>query len=95
MKDLNPIIRNAIATALYAVAHAADNPLARAYVLFQFRLIPDYWEPPELSKKFSLDEFLDDLKQTYRHSGENLSESEFEERAERILNMSIDVERKF
>src|SRR5262245_14361917 len=61
MKELNPIIRDEIATALYALEHAEDNPLAMAYVLHQFRLIPDYWEPPELSGKFSLDEFLDDL----------------------------------
>jgi hypothetical protein len=95
MKELNPIIRNAIATALYAVEHAEDNPLAMAYVLHQFRLIPNYWEPPELSGKFSLDEFLDDLRRSYRHFGENLSEAEFEERAERILNMSVDAEWKF
>jgi hypothetical protein len=94
MKELNPIVRNAIATALYAVEHAEDNPLAMAYVLHQFRLIPSYWEPPELSKNFSLDEFLDNLKKSYRHFGENFSEAEFEERAETILNMSVDIESK-
>jgi hypothetical protein len=47
MAELNPIIRNAIATALYAFLNQ-DDPRCRYFVQFQQMLIPDYWEPPEL-----------------------------------------------
>jgi hypothetical protein len=48
MKELNPIIRNAIYTALDAAANAATSEAADHFVQFQIRLIPDYWEDPEL-----------------------------------------------
>jgi hypothetical protein len=48
MKELNPIIRNAIATALHAFNHYEQLPAAKRYVDHQFRCIPTYWEPPEL-----------------------------------------------
>jgi hypothetical protein len=89
MKDLNPIIRNAIAKALYALEHAGDNPLAKAHIIQQLRMIPNYWEDPELEDEFSRDGFINDLRELYEHSGEILSEAEFEERAEAILNMYL------
>lgn len=92
MKELNPIIRNAIATALYAMEHTEDNPLAKAYILYNCRMVPNYWEPPELSSEFSLDGFINDLRELYAHSDDNLSDVEIEERAERILNMSLGIE---
>jgi hypothetical protein len=48
MKELNPIIRNAVFTAIQATRHAVESHRARAFVDFQIRLIPDYWEEPEL-----------------------------------------------
>jgi len=92
MKELNPIIRNAIATALYAMEHAEVNPLAKTYILYNCRMIPNYWEPPELSSEFSLDGFINDLREVYGHSGDNLSDAEIEERAENILNRSLGIE---
>ena len=48
MKELNPIIRNAIATALHAFNHYEQSDAAKRFVDFQFRCIPKYWEPPQL-----------------------------------------------
>lgn len=48
MAELNPIIRNAIATAYYALRHMED-PRCESFVNFQNRLIPDYWELPEIT----------------------------------------------
>jgi hypothetical protein len=48
MKQLNPLIRNAVATALHAFEHYERVPAARGYVDHQFRRIPSYWEKPEL-----------------------------------------------
>ena len=52
MRLLNPIIRNAIATALQASLHAGHSPAARLFVEFNTCLIPDYWEEPELLPDF-------------------------------------------
>lgn len=48
MKQLNPIIRNAVCTALHAFENYEDSPQATQFVDFNFMLIPKYWEPPEL-----------------------------------------------
>lgn len=48
MKELNPIIRDAIATALHAFNHYEQLPAARRYVDHQFRCVPSYWERPQL-----------------------------------------------
>ncbi len=50
MRELNPIIRNALYTAL--VAYDSEKPTAQFYVDFQMRLIPDYWEQPELTQEY-------------------------------------------
>jgi hypothetical protein len=47
MAELNPIIRNAIYTALYAVERR-DEPEAQGFLQFNEILIPSYWEPPKL-----------------------------------------------
>jgi len=52
MRELNPIIRNAIYTALHAQAHAGDNEGCRVYIQFQEHLIPEYWEEPELLDEY-------------------------------------------
>jgi hypothetical protein len=48
MRRINEIVRNGVATALYALEHIAADPRCRLYVDFQARLIPEYWEEPEL-----------------------------------------------
>ena len=48
MKELNPLIRNAICTALHAFNRINISEAARDYIHSQIRMIPDYWEEPEL-----------------------------------------------
>jgi len=48
MKQLNPIIRNAICTALHAFNCYEQSDAAARYVDFNLHMIPTYWEPPEL-----------------------------------------------
>jgi hypothetical protein len=52
MKELNPIIRNAIYTALYARENYNRSLAAQNFVDFSIRLIPDYWEEPTLTDDF-------------------------------------------
>lgn len=52
MKELNPIIRNAICTALYASDHYDELPGAKTFVDFNVKMIPSYWEYPELTDDF-------------------------------------------
>ena len=48
MKELNPIIRNAIYTGLHALAHYDRSVAARSFADYQRILIPNYWEEPDL-----------------------------------------------
>lgn len=48
MKELNPIIRNAICTALHAFNHYEQFDAAKRFMDYNLRMIPKYWEPPEL-----------------------------------------------
>jgi hypothetical protein len=48
MKQLNPLIRNAIATALHAFDHYERSAAAHEFVDYHFRSIPKYWEQPEM-----------------------------------------------
>ena len=48
MRELNPIIRNAICTALHAFHNYERDKEARKFVDFQSRMIPRYWEASEL-----------------------------------------------
>jgi hypothetical protein len=52
MRELNPIIRNALYTALTAME--SNKPAAQMYVDFQLQLIPDYWEAPALTEEYLL-----------------------------------------
>jgi hypothetical protein len=47
-KELNPIIRNAICTALHAFNNYEQADAAARFVDFNFRMIPKHWEKPEL-----------------------------------------------
>jgi hypothetical protein len=48
MKELNPIVRNAVCTALHAFNHHSSEPAARRFIDFHMQMVPKYWEPPEL-----------------------------------------------
>ena len=52
MKKLNPIIRNAVFTALYAHKHCEQSSRAREFMKYHVSMIPDYWEEPELLEGF-------------------------------------------
>ncbi len=48
MKELNPIIRNAIYTAFHANENQDRSSRAKEYVRYHSSMIPKYWEEPEL-----------------------------------------------
>jgi hypothetical protein len=48
MRALNPLIRNSIYTALYAMEHAAEDWRCDQLLESKRRAIPAYWESPEL-----------------------------------------------
>ena len=53
MKELNPIIRNAVCTALHAFNNYESASPAAEFVDFHLSMVPKYWEEPEL-----LDEYV-------------------------------------
>ena len=52
MKELNPLIRNAVFTALYAYEASEKSTVAKGFAEFQLLCIPKYWEEPELLKDY-------------------------------------------
>jgi hypothetical protein len=60
MKQLNPIIRNAVCTALHAFNNYEKADAAARFVDYNFRMISKYWEKPEL---------LDDYVQMWDRDG--------------------------
>ena len=48
MKELNPIIRNAIYTALYAYDKQEKSKKAKEFISYNLSMIPEHWEEPEL-----------------------------------------------
>jgi hypothetical protein len=48
MKELNPLIRNAVYTAMYSMQYYKDSYKAKEFMSYQLGMIPDYWEDPEL-----------------------------------------------
>ncbi|MFA6292469.1 MAG: hypothetical protein WC637_11840 [Victivallales bacterium] len=52
MKELNPIIRNAIYTGLHALRHRKTSKGAKVFVAFQTKPIPNSWEAPQLMIDF-------------------------------------------
>ena len=48
MKELNPIIRNAIYTAIYAYENHQQADLSKQFLENHLMSIPKYWEEPEL-----------------------------------------------
>ena len=53
MKQLNPIIRNAVCTALHTFQSYQQSPRDKQFMDFQLQLIPEYWENSRL-----LDEYV-------------------------------------
>lgn len=51
MRELNPIIRNAIYTALYAASHTQEERWCAEYFRFQNQMIPQHWEAPRLTEE--------------------------------------------
>ncbi len=47
MRELNPIIRNAIYTTSYAFDHMHLSDKAERYITYHLSMIPDYWEDCE------------------------------------------------
>ena len=52
MKELNPIIRNAVYTALHAATIKDKSRKAAEYVAYHTSTIPKYWEEPTLLTNF-------------------------------------------
>ena len=52
MKELNPIIRNAIYTSMSAYEATNKSDMSKRFVEFHLLSIPKYWEEPELLKGF-------------------------------------------
>jgi hypothetical protein len=52
MKELNPLVRNAIFTALHATSRMGDSPADHAFVEMHARAIPRYWEEPQLLQPY-------------------------------------------
>jgi hypothetical protein len=53
MKELNPIIRNAIYEALHVLANSSFNTVADEYLSWSVMCIPPYWEKPALSPGYA------------------------------------------
>ncbi|OHB58801.1 MAG: hypothetical protein A2Y12_00165 [Planctomycetes bacterium GWF2_42_9] len=52
MKELNPIIRNAVFTALYAQQTMLKSERSLDFVNSNIEMVPNYWEQPEFLKGF-------------------------------------------
>lgn len=53
MNELNPIIRNAIFTALYAEETLCQSDKSKEFVKYHWELIPPNWEEPILLEEFN------------------------------------------
>ena len=47
MKELNPLIRNAVYTTLYTIQYFEKSDNAKKFMNHQASMIPDYWEEPD------------------------------------------------
>lgn len=52
MEELNPLIRNGIYNALFALANYYADPVFTHHIDWTAQRIPDYWEDPELLPEF-------------------------------------------
>ena len=59
MKELNPIVRDGICTALHALENRRRSKTAEAFVRMTLRMIPGYWEEAQLMDDYlELDEYM-------------------------------------
>lgn len=73
MAELDPLVRNAIATAVHALDNMHLHTGARNYIRFQHMLVPEYWEPPVLLDDYVRSwELADDEPIACRHCGRRL-----------------------
>ena len=56
MKELNPIIRNAIYTAIYTQENHQRSNSSKSFMDFHRMSIPKYWKGPELLEAFKKSE---------------------------------------
>ena len=53
VKELNPLIREAIYNALFAIANYEQHPSLKNFIDFHIMSIPGYWEAPQLYNQFN------------------------------------------
>jgi hypothetical protein len=53
MRELNPIVRNAVCTAVHAFQNYEQCEASRQFVDFNVRVIPGYWEQPQLLDEYA------------------------------------------
>ena len=51
MAELNPLIREGIFNALFAIIQSDKDDYLKQYIGYHLQSIPDYWEDPELNEK--------------------------------------------
>jgi hypothetical protein len=60
MAELNPIVRNAICSALHAAKNYDYYENAKRFVDWNTRMIPDYWEDPDIDSSLKRDSGYDE-----------------------------------
>ena len=59
MKELNPVIRDGVCTALHALENRRRSKTAEALLRMTLRMIPSYWEQAQLMDDYlELDEYM-------------------------------------
>jgi len=55
MRQLNPVIRDAVFTAIYACQTSGQCPQSKYFVDYHRAMIPRYWEEPELLEGYGVE----------------------------------------
>ncbi len=55
MRQLNPVIRDAVFTAIYACQTSGQCPQSKYFVDYHRAMIPTYWEEPELMEGYGVE----------------------------------------
>jgi hypothetical protein len=69
MRLINPIVRNAVADMLHALANINDEQQAANLIAFCSSMIPDYWEPADLTEGYRSGWDADRVEQARRVGG--------------------------
>ena len=59
MKELNPIVRDAVYTAIYALETKVISKASKDFVEYHLESIPRYWEEPQFLPGFAVGEGKD------------------------------------